>query len=158
MNIKPIHALIIALLAAAPAWAMDTPKPDPKDPEKKDVQMEQARAAIARQDWSGAQSLLREVVARTPLSADAHNLYAFSIRKGPNPEMNLVFRHYNEALRLDPKHRGAHEYIGEAYLMSGNVAKAKEHLAQLNRLCTLGCEEYSALKMAVAQYEQHAKK
>ena len=105
-----------------------------------------------------AQNVLRDAVARNPQNAEYHNLYAYSMRMGPNPSMDLVFRHYNEALRLDPKHRGAHEYIGEAYLMSGNVAKAKEHLAQLNRLCTLGCEEYSALKMAVAQYEQHAKK
>ncbi len=63
------------------------------------------------------------------------NLYAYSIRKGPNPDMQLVFKHYEEALRLDPKHRGAHEYIGEAYLMVGNPAKAKEHLAALDKLC-----------------------
>ena len=73
--------------------------------------------------------------------------------------MDLVFRHYNEALRLDPRHRAAHEYLGEAYLMTGNVAKAKEHLAQLDTLCTLGCEEYTMLKKEVAAYEQqHAKK
>jgi len=43
--------------------------------------------------------------------------------------------------------------------MSGNVAKAKEHLAQLDRLCTFGCEEYTKLKKDIAAYEQqHAKK
>jgi len=136
---------------------MDTPKPEPKEP--KDPALEQARAAIGKQDWTGAQKILREAVARNPLDADSHNLYAYSIRKGPNPAMDLVFRHYNEALRLDPKHRAAHEYLGEAYLMSGNVPKAKEHLAQLDKLCTFGCEEYTALKKEVAAYEQqHAKK
>ena len=59
-----------------------------------------------------------------------------------------------EALRLEPRHRGAHEYIGEAYLMAGNPAKAKEHLGQLDRLCTFGCEEYTKLKKALADYEQ----
>ena len=157
MKTAPIHALIIALLATAPAWAMDTPSPEPKEP--KDPKLEQARAAIAKQDWAGAQGVLRDAVARNPQSADFHNLYAYSIRKGANPGMDLVFRHYNEALRLDPRHRGAHEYIGEAYLMSGNVAKAKEHLAQLDKLCTFGCEEYAKLKKEVADYEQqHAKK
>jgi len=136
---------------------MDTPKPEPKEP--KDPALEQARAAIGKQDWTGAQKILREAVARNPLDADSHNLYAYSIRKGPNPAMDLVFRHYNEALRLDPKHRAAHEYLGEAYLMTGNVAKAKEHLAQLDTLCTFGCEEYTKLKKEVAAYEQqHAKK
>jgi tetratricopeptide (TPR) repeat protein len=154
-----IHALMIVLFAATASWAMDTPKPDPKDPDKKNEQLEPARAAIARQDWAGAQALLREAVERNPRSADAHNLYAYSMRKGPNPSMDLVFRHYNEALRLDPRHLGAHEYIGEAYLMLGNVAKAKEHLAQLDRLCNGGCQEYALLKHAVdVQERQHAQK
>lgn len=158
-----IHALMIALFAAMSAWAADTPKPDPKpdpkDPDKKSEQLEPARAAIARQDWVGAQALLRAAVERNPQSADAHNLYAYSIRKGPNPSMDEVFRHYNEALRLDPRHLGAHEYIGEAYLMSGNVVKAREHLAELEKLCGAGCREYKLLKLAVAaQEQQHAQK
>ena len=75
------------------------------------------------------------------------------MRKGPNPDMNEVFRHYEEALRLDPKHRNAHEYIGEAYLQVGNLAKAKEHLAALDKLCFLPCEQYSELKEAVRDYQ-----
>ena len=136
---------------------MDTPKPEPEKP--KDPAMEQARAAIAKEDWTRAQGVLREAVARNPQDADAHNLYAYSLRKGPNPQMDVVFRHYNEALRIDPKHRAAHEYLGEAYLMSGNLPKAKEHLAQLDKLCTFGCEEFTKLKKEVAVFEQqHAKK
>jgi len=161
---KPaIHALMIALLASAPAWAMDTPKPDPKDPDKKssaaDQSLEQGRAAIAREDWAGAQARLREAVQRNPQSADAHNLYAYAIRKGPNPSMDLVFRHYNEALRIDPQHRAAREYLGEAYLMTGNVAKAKELLAELDQLCKAGCVEQAALKRSISTFEhQHAAK
>jgi cytochrome c-type biogenesis protein CcmH/NrfG len=157
---KP-HAFILALIFATSAVAMDTPKPDPKEPEKKgavDRPLEQARAAIARQDWAGAQAGLREAVARNPLNADYHNLYAYSIRKGANPAMDLVFRHYNEALRLNPKHLAAHEYLGEAYLMTGNVLKAWEHLAQLDRLCSSSCVEYAELKKEITAYEQsHAK-
>ena len=153
-----IHAAILALVMATSVWAMDSPKPEPKkDP--KDPAMEQARAAIAKEDWTRAQGVLREAVARNPQDADAHNLYAYSLRKGPNPQMDVVFRHYNEALRIDPKHRAAHEYLGEAYLMSGNLPKAKEHLAQLDKLCTFGCEEFTKLKKEVAVFEQqHAKK
>ena len=157
MNVTRIHAFILALVTSSAVWGMDTPKPEPKDPEKKDAidqPLVQARAAIANQDWAGAQAAARKAVERNPQNADAHNLYAFSMRKGPNPQMDLVFRHYNEALRIDPKHRAAHEYLGEAYLMTGNVAKAKEHLAVLDKLCTLSCVEYTTLKKEVAVFEQ----
>ena len=165
MNKSPLHALMIAALAAAfstSAFAMDTPKPDPKDPEKKEAvadPLAETRAAIAREDWAAAQAAARRAVERSPQSADAHNLYAYSLRKGPHPQMDVVFRHYNEALRLDPQHRAAREYLGEAYLMTGNVAKAKELLAELDGLCKAGCAEQAALKRAITTFErQHAAK
>ncbi len=136
---------------------MDTPKPEPKEP--KDPAMEQGRDAIDRQDWAGAQKALREAVTRNPLDANAHNLYAYSMRKGPNPAMDLVFRHYNEALRLNPQHLAAREYLGEAYLMNGNLAKAKDLLAELDRLCKAGCVEQAELKRSISSFErQHAAK
>ena len=96
-------------------------------------------------------------LSRDPGNADYHNLYAYSIRKGSNPDMNLVFKHYNEALRIDPKHRGAHEYIGEAYLMVGNLPKAKEHLSSLDKLCFFPCSEFTDLKKSIASYEAKSK-
>lgn len=118
-----------------------------------DPVIEKALAANAQGDWRRSQELLREALARDPANADYHNLYAYAIRKGPSPSLDLVFKHYHEALRIDPKHRGAHEYIGEAYLMQGNLAKAKEHLSALDRMCFFGCEEYTMLKKAVAEFE-----
>ena len=44
------------------------------------------------------------------------------------------------------KHRGALEYSGELYLMTGNLPKAEERLAALDKACFLPCEEYSDLK------------
>jgi tetratricopeptide (TPR) repeat protein len=118
-----------------------------------DPVLQQAREAGSRQDFAAAAALLRDALARTPANPDYHNLYAYAVRKGPKPNMDLVFKHYDEALRLAPKHRGAHEYIGEAYLMVGNVHKAREHLTQLDRICFFGCEEYSSLKKAIREYE-----
>ncbi len=60
---------------------------------------------------------------------------------------------YQKALAIDPKHKGAHENIGEAYLVLGDLARAKEHLAVLNKLCFFPCEEYSDLTKAVQAYE-----
>src|SRR4030095_3086490 len=72
----------------------------------------------------------------------------------PNPDMNVVFQHYREALRIAPQHRGAHEYIGEAYLMVGDLPRAKEHLAALDKLCFFTCAEYRDLKKEMEHYEK----
>lgn len=162
MKARISHALMIVLFAAGTAWAADSPTPAPDGDKDKDKKLEAARAAIAKQDWSGAQGILRGALAAdkaAQASADYHNLYAYSIRKAGAGDMGQVFKHYNEALRLDARHRGAHEYIGEAYLMVGNLPKAKEHLKALDGLCTFGCSEYSDLKKAVSAYEsKQAKK
>jgi tetratricopeptide (TPR) repeat protein len=153
------HAIMITILGACGA-ALGAGGGDPgvRDTAPKDQTVEEARAKFAANDFTGAADLLAKAIARNPQNADYHNLYAYSLRKGPNPNMELVFRHYNEALRIDPQHRGAHEYLGEAYLMQGNLHKAKEHLSRLDRICTFGCEEYTMLKKAVAEFEQRQAK
>jgi cytochrome c-type biogenesis protein CcmH/NrfG len=145
-------AAAMLLLARGAAFAADSSPAAASDPV-----LEQASKAAEQKDWSRAQALLRDGLAANPGNADYHNLYAYSIRKAANPDMSLVFKHYNEALRIDPKHRGAHEYIGEAYLMVDNLPKAKEHLSALDRLCFFPCQEYSDLKRAVSAYEAKRK-
>ena len=146
-----MKAILVPLMLALPSLALAASDPvtAPADPV-----LEKVTAATKMQDWASAQAMLRDALAANPQNANYHNLYAYSVRKGANPDMNVVFKHYNEALRLDPKLKGAHEYIGEAYLQVGNVAKAKEHLAQLDKLCFFSCSEFSDLKKAIADYEQ----
>jgi hypothetical protein len=139
------------LLAPLTAPAADT------SPAVSDRLLDDVAQATDKKDWIRAQAILREGLAANPGNADYHNLYAYSIRKSANPDMNLVFKHYNEALRIDPKHRGAHEYIGEAYLMVGNLPKAKEHLSALDKLCFFPCQEHSDLKRAISEYEAKRK-
>ena len=115
--------------------------------------MERYQAAAQQNDWKSAAAAMQTALQSSPNNADYHNLYAYSLRKSGTSQMDLVFKHYNEALRLDPKHRGAHEYIGEAYLMVGNVAKAKEHLGQLDKICFFGCSEFNELKQSISTYE-----
>ena len=134
--------------SASPAWSSG---------KAEDPAVKTARAAIAAGDYASAQPVLKAALAGDPGNADLHNLYAYSLRKSANPDMELVFKHYQEALRLDPKHRGAQEYIGEAYLTVNNLPKAKEHLAALDKLCFFGCAEYTELKNAIAAYEAKAK-
>src|SRR5436853_101347 len=140
---------VLALAGTSGAFAAAESPASSAPSAPKDATLDRAKSAIAQQDWAGAQAALRDGIARDPKNAEYHNLFAYSTRKGANPDMSLVFKHYNEALTLDPKHKGAHEYIGEAYLMVGNVAKAKEHLAQLDKLCFFSCPEFTELKNAI---------
>jgi len=156
MHIRLIGALTLVLAVTAVAFAADPPTPS-APAVAVDADLATARARIEAGQFTEAAALLEKAVARDPGNADYHNLLAYSIRKGPNPDMDRVFKHYGEALRLAPKHRGAHEYIGEAYLLVGNVGKAREHLAALNKLCFLPCEEFTDLKRAIERYESAKK-
>jgi tetratricopeptide (TPR) repeat protein len=140
---------ILALVLAHGAFAADTPGQSSAS----DPVMDRYHAAADKQDWKSAAAVMQEALGSNSRNADYHSLYAYSLRKGGSSQMDQVFKHYNEALRLDPKHKGAHEYIGEAYLMVGNVEKAREHLGQLDKLCFFGCSEYSDLKKAISTYE-----
>ena len=153
MTKSAFQTLMVAIsLAAGSAFAADT-TPSSIPAKAVDPALQRYEAAAGNQDWKAAAAAMQEGLSREPGNADFNNLYAYSLRKGPSPDMSLVFKHYNEALRIDPKHRGAHEYIGETYMMAGNVEKAKEHLGQLDKICFFGCAEFTDLKKAISEYE-----
>ena len=157
-----IRSLIPALcMASGVAWSAGDPGGSTPggawSTATADPVLERFGEASSRKDWARAAEVARDGLASNASNADYHNLYAYAIRNGASPKMDLVFKHYNEALRLDPKHRGANEYLGEAYLMVGNLTKAKEQLGVLDKLCFFPCKEYSDLKKAVAEYEAKGK-
>jgi len=111
-----------------------------------------ATKAIKAEDFTAAIRLLEQVVARDGTNADAYNWLAYAVRRNGDPAGSLPI--YQKALAIEPKHRGAHEYIGEAYLALDDMAKAKEHLAALDRLCLFPCSQYRDLKRAIEAYEK----
>jgi tetratricopeptide (TPR) repeat protein len=117
-----------------------------------DPQYSAAVKAIKANEYAKAIPLLEGVVSRDDKNADAYNWLAYATRKTGDPAASLPL--YQKALAIDPKHKGAHEYIGEAYLMLDNLPKAKEHLGTLNSLCLISCGEYRDLKRAVEAYEK----
>jgi tetratricopeptide (TPR) repeat protein len=121
-----------------------------------DPAMVAAVQAIDAKQYARAIPMLEDVVTRQPDNADAYNWLAYATRKNGDPAKSIPI--YQKALALDPKHLGAHEYIGEAYLALDDLARAKEHLARLNRLCLFSCEQYRDLKKAVEAYEKSAGK
>jgi tetratricopeptide (TPR) repeat protein len=144
--------LVLGLLFALPgtagasgggSWSASVPS---------DPDMEKAKIAIKEKNWDKAVELLNKAASRDPKNAEIQNELGFAERNRGN--LDAAFKYYETALTLNPKHRGAHEYIGEAYLMAGNLPKAEEHLAKLDKLCLFPCEEYSDLKAAIAKYKQ----
>lgn len=141
--------LSCAMLAPAPAWC--DPSDDKGRTEAADPDFTAGKQAIERKDWTAAVASFGKAAARNPGDADAQNYLGYANRK--LGKMDDAFRHYERALKLDPKHLGAHEYAGEAYLMVGKPDKAREHLAALQKLCR-SCEELEDLQKAIAAYEQ----
>jgi tetratricopeptide (TPR) repeat protein len=127
-----------------------TPSPRPGE----DPAYTQAVRAIDAGQYKAAIPLLEGVVTRDQRNADAYNWLAYAVRKDGDPARAIPI--YQKALALDPKHRGAHEYIGEAYLMLGDVGRARQHLARLDALCFFGCSEYRDLKQAIEAFERKA--
>ena len=139
-------AFAATLFAAAAAPAADVVA----TPGKSDL-LAPARAQIAEKNWPAAIEELKKVNATS--SADWNNLMGYSLRKADPANLAEAEKFYNEALRIEPKHRGALEYSGELYLMMGNLDMAEQRLAALDKACFLPCEEYSDLKRAVARYK-----
>ena len=110
----------------------------------------QALVAIQAERWSEAIGLLERYMHQARNDADAYNWLAYAYRK--SGRLNEAFSHYKRALTIDPTHRGAHEYIGEAYLMAGQPQQAEYHLRELARLCASNCEEFRDLGEAIGKY------
>jgi len=110
-----------------------------------------AKTMIEAKNYAGAMPLLQQVVAKNPKDADAYTLMGYATRKSGDPNGSLQY--YNTALGIDPKHIGAHEYVGEAYLQLDRLPEAEQHLARLDSICVFGCAEYRDLKAAIANYK-----
>ena len=142
----------VATLGAGTLFAADT-GPAVSQPNAGE-RMNMAREAIKNKDWRKSMAELNLVVREEPRNADAHNLLAFSYRKQATPNLPKAFEHYKTALSLNPKHKGAHEYIGEAYLMDKKPAEAEKHLVELEKICgNKTCEEYADLFKAIADHK-----
>ena len=140
-----LFALILALVGSVHA-ADSEPTPAKQDP----VWLTEARTHIEANNYAQAIQTLQ--AANEASSADWNNLMGYSLRKQQPSDLLGADKHYQAALDIDPKHRGALEYYGELKLMQGDLAGAESLLAKLDKICFFGCEEYSELKEAVEKF------
>jgi Tfp pilus assembly protein PilF len=134
-------ALLVALITTTSALAVDniTSKDAPE--------LASVRARIKAKDFKGALAELTPMLA-TYQHADVYNLMGFSLRKSGDQKQAYTF--YRKALDFDPQHKGALEYLGELYVETGQLDKARENAVLLKRLCPSGCEELADLEAAIA--------
>ena len=136
-----------------PATAMDWTSPSrPATPAKaQPTAYDQGVTAVRAGDYQRALGLLQKAVEANPDDADAWNFIGYSQRNLKHYDESLAA--YEKALAINPNHRGAIEYLGELYLKTGKLDKAREQLARLQALCTGRCEEYDDLNKAVRSYQ-----
>ena len=153
-------ALAVALAVAlpcGPALAVDT-EPPPPPPAARPAAADplaSARGLIAISNWPSALTELKRVNASG--NADWNNLMGYTLRKQATPDLDGSQRHYDAALRIDPKHQGALEYSGELALMKGDLPTAEARLATLSGLCNSPCVALDGLKAALVRYKSGGK-
>jgi len=140
--------LPVAAARSTPAFALahDT---DP-DLAKRDADDASGKRAADAKDWPTAVRLYERAEKRNPDHADPRNSLGYAHRN--LRQYDLAFKHRERAIEIDPRHRGAHQYVGGTYLMTGDLASAEEHLAALRQICLLACEQLEDLEHAVAEY------
>jgi Flp pilus assembly protein TadD len=148
-------ALLVGVaLYATPALA----DPTDEEPESARIDSDYAagKKAIEAKDWTTAIRTLSSAALRDTRNADIQNYLGFAYRNAG--EMKQAFEHYERALKLNPRHRGAHEYVGEAYLLVDDLPKAEEHVAALRAICLIPCEELEDLQAKVSAYRNRPRK
>ena len=156
MQILRTAARLAVCLVLMPPVCLAVDTDDDPAAAKLDPDYAAGKKAIEAKDWSAAIKSLASAALRDTRNADLQNYLGYAYRNAGQTE--LAFKHYGRALQLNPRHRGAHEYVGEAYLLINNLAKAEEHLVALQKICLIPCEEYEDLKKKVDAYRKSAGK
>ena len=79
-----------------------------------------------------------------PADPNTLNYLGFAHRKIGDFENAEIY--YSMGLELDPKHVGINEYMGELFVATNRLDKAKERLAVLK---DCNCKEYKDLKLVI---------
>ena len=148
---RPSACLLTAVLLAFALIAAADPEDSDPDLAKRDQDYAAGKAAAEHKDWATAVQLYQLAEKRYPEQADLQNSLGYAYRN--LRQFDLAFKHYKRAIQIDPRHRGAHEYIGEAYLITGDLKSAEQHLVALKNICLLSCEELNDLQREIDKYK-----
>ena len=100
--------------------------------------------AKAEKLYSQAFKKLSEALKTDKNNPDILNYMGFTSRKIGN--FSEAENYYLKGLAIDPKHNGINEYLGELYVQTDRIDKAKERLEVLKNC---NCEEYAELELII---------
>ena len=106
---------------------------------------EKDKVEKAKKRYEKAQKLLLQSNKKYPNKADTLNYLGFTTRKLPDFENGE--KYYLQGLKIDPKHIGINEYLGELYVATNRHNLAVERLEVLKGC---NCKEYDDLKAIIA--------
>ena len=147
-----IH-LSLGVILADPSSSYNNDKSDNND-KSEPVNVDYKNGSIAAYNGKFLVAIkhLERATRISPNNPDVYNLLGYSHRK--LDKLEQAFDNYRKALKLDSRHLGANEYIGELYLRNNSIKKAEEHLEVLDDVCLFGCDEYDNLKDAIEKYKK----
>jgi tetratricopeptide (TPR) repeat protein len=84
---------------------------------------------------------------KNPNTAKALNYRGYAMRKMGKTDEGIAF--YLQSVKRAPRYAQVREYLGEAYVIKGDLAAAKAQLAVIKGICGTKCEEYEDLAEAI---------
>jgi tetratricopeptide (TPR) repeat protein len=141
---------VTSVLCVGLGWA--EPYETNPDAAQRDPDYAAGKQAMVNKNWQEAAKRFHSAALRDSDNPDLQNYLGFAHRN--LKQYDLAFKYYKRALELSPRHRGAQEYIGETYLLVGDLSSAEKHLAALRDICLLPCDEIKDLENAIAEYRK----
>jgi tetratricopeptide (TPR) repeat protein len=80
---------------------------------------------------------------------EALNYRGYATRKLGRVDEGIAY--YRKSVALAPRYAQVREYLGEAYVIKGDIARAKAQLRAIKTICGTQCEEYEDLAKAIAE-------
>ena len=141
--------LIIFSINNLNVQAADT-GPPPEIIKKTNPTYAEAKTLVKSKKFDKAVVMLEELLkdSKNSSNPDILNDYAYSLRN--LKQYDKAEKFYLAALKINPKHAGSNEYLGELYLQTKRPEEAKKRLEVLK---TCNCEEYKELKEKIEKYK-----
>jgi predicted Zn-dependent protease len=165
--------VVLALFAFAPqtSWAAgDTPsepppKPKPKSKPKPKEKPKQKGGALDQERiyslgyWQAKGGQHAAALETLRSAADQNDprvqtMIGFALRK--LGRVDEAMGYYQRVLAAHPERTTTRQYLGEAFLQIGDVAGARQQLAEIGQRCGIACEDYQLLAEEIAKYEKTA--
>ncbi|MGJ3649822.1 hypothetical protein ACLB0R_15300 [Sphingomonas sp. GlSt437] len=142
-------ALAGAAALATVATAIEAQRPDDQINAKSVALLQEGKAQLAAGQLEAATDTLETALVADPRNRGAYVALGDVARARGLP--GLAYRHYRDALELDPNDLAALRGQGEALVAKGALIKARDNLAKIRKVCrNTACPEATQLANAIA--------